>query len=287
MLSFLVAALVGTAIATNGSKECADTCTAKWEACKSALNANQSFCDSEYTTCLGFSPFSNGYTNPTACSGSTLEPTSTICFDCSTPTAVPTSTICFDCSAPPPQPTSTICFDCSAPPPQHTSTICFDCSAPPPQHTSTICFDCSAPPPQPTSTICFDCSAPPPQPTSTICFDCSAPPPQSTQDACAKKCTDQWVACKTTPNSNQSFCSAQYASCLGFTPFKDSSSVPTACRTSTSVVATSRPTTTICYDCVGGHPNGTAPNPRPPFTDAAGHIEPAILMAFLIVAALL
>ncbi|EHK22066.1 uncharacterized protein TRIVIDRAFT_222486 [Trichoderma virens Gv29-8] len=287
MRFFIVAAVVGTAIATNGSKECANKCTTKWEACKAALNANQSFCSSDYTSCLGFSPFSNGYIKPTACSSSTAEPTSTICFDCSAPTAEPTSTICFDCSAPTVKPTSTICFDCSAPTAEPTSTICFDCSAPTAEPTSTICFDCSAPTAEPTSTICFDCSAPTVKPTSTTCFDCSTPPLQPAQDPCAKKCTDLWVACKTTPNANQSFCSAQYASCLGFTPFKDSFSVPTACITTSVIASTSKPTTTICYDCVGGYPNGTTNNPYPSFTAAAGRVEPAILIAVFCAAALL
>jgi hypothetical protein len=76
---------------------------------------------------------------------------------------------------------------------------------------------------------------------------------------------------------------------LGFNPFKDGSAVPTACVAGTTgvVVPTGQPTTTICFDCAGGHPNGTAPTLPPTVTAAAGHLEPAMLLAFLGAAALL
>lgn len=79
-----------------------------------------------------------------------------------------------------------------------------------------------------------------------------------TMDECAKKCTDEFHACREKPCANQSLCGTNYGNCLGFAPFDGSHPVVSACSST-----------------------GSAPTNPPAVTGAAGRVEPVLgLVAF-------
>ncbi|KAI9147257.1 Clock-controlled protein 6 [Paramyrothecium foliicola] len=64
--------------------------------------------------------------------------------------------------------------------------------------------------------------------------------PSKPEDKCAKECYDAYNACRVKPQANMSFCAAQYASCLGYSPFGDDGSLitPSACSAQPPATAT-------------------------------------------------
>ncbi|CAD6444814.1 06cc9f74-c29a-4599-8fb4-29680ca3fb46-CDS [Sclerotinia trifoliorum] len=71
------------AVPTTTADACVSQCNASYNSCRNAPDANQSYCASNYASCLGYSPFDNGgsLVTPTACSSSPVT----------TSTAAPTS----------------------------------------------------------------------------------------------------------------------------------------------------------------------------------------------------
>lgn len=64
-----------------GQEDCLARCNAAMDSCRTQPNANQSFCSSQYASCLGYNPYQNGgFVTPTACSGSAsgVAPTGTV-----------------------------------------------------------------------------------------------------------------------------------------------------------------------------------------------------------------
>ncbi|KAG6053323.1 hypothetical protein E4U17_004818 [Claviceps sp. LM77 group G4] len=81
---------------------------------------------------------------------------------------------------------------------------------------------------------------------------------------CAKKCNEEYNACRVAPGANQSLCSSKLASCVGYNPFTGGSfTSPTACSASAGVQAT-----------------GTDAIP-PAVTAGAGQITPALALLAL------
>ena len=111
--------------------------------------------------------------------------------------------------------------------------------------------------------------------------------PTPTGDACVAKCQAAADACRVAPQANQSFCSAQFANCLGYNPYgvgpTASYVAPTACSTG----ATGLPTVTG-KPTSGG--NGTNPNPTatPTFvpSNGAAGVQGGLVGAVGLVAAL-
>ncbi|KAK1723161.1 uncharacterized protein BDZ83DRAFT_532314, partial [Colletotrichum acutatum] len=56
-------------------------------------------------------------------------------------------------------------------------------------------------------------------------------PPATTGDACVAGCNDAYNKCRSAPGANLSTCAAQYAGCLGYSPYGPDGSLvtPTAC----------------------------------------------------------
>lgn len=109
----------------------------------------------------------------------------------------------------------------------------------------------------------------------------------ATGDACVAKCQAAADACRVAPQANQSFCSAQFANCLGYNPYgigpTASYVAPTACSTgatgSATAVVTSKPT---------GANNGTIPTAAPTFvpSNGAAGVQGGLVGAVGLVAAL-
>ncbi|KAG6187720.1 hypothetical protein E4U36_007642 [Claviceps purpurea] len=58
-------------------------------------------------------------------------------------------------------------------------------------------------------------------------------------DECAKKCNEEYNACRVAPDANQSFCASKLASCVGYNPFTGGSFMsPTACSAGAGAAAT-------------------------------------------------
>ncbi|KAG6052410.1 hypothetical protein E4U33_000542 [Claviceps sp. LM78 group G4] len=91
---------------------------------------------------------------------------------------------------------------------------------------------------------------------------------------CAKKCNEEYNACRTAPDANMSFCASKLASCIGYNPFTGGSfATPTACSAAATQPA-------------GGAATGTGANP-PAVTAGAGQITPALALLALGAVALL
>ncbi|QPG95256.1 hypothetical protein C2857_007912 [Epichloe festucae Fl1] len=180
-----------------GQDECAKKCNDEYSACRTAPDANMSFCASKLASCVGYNPFAgNGsFVNPTACSA------------------------------------------------------------------------------QPTGGSPTGSGSPP---TGT------APAPG--QDECAKKCNDEYSACRTAPDANMSFCASKLASCVGYNPFAGKFVDPTACSTQPTganptgtATGTGTGTGTATGTATGTGPgNGNATSTgTPPPSGAAAQLTPA------------
>ncbi|KXH49143.1 hypothetical protein CNYM01_06925, partial [Colletotrichum nymphaeae SA-01] len=71
-------------------------------------------------------------------------------------------------------------------------------------------------------------------------------PPATTGAACVTGCNDAYNKCRSAPGANMSTCAAQYAGCLGYSPFGPDGSLvtPTACSgsaTGAAPTATAKP----------------------------------------------
>ncbi|KAL2874798.1 hypothetical protein SGCOL_010053 [Colletotrichum sp. CLE4] len=182
------------------SPDCPTACADDYNKCRSAPDANRASCAAEYAGCLGYSPFGpdGSLVTPTACSG--------------TATAVP--------------PIATgIVPPISAVPPIATG-IVPPISAVPPIATG-IVPPVSAVPPIATG-IVPPVSAVPPIATGIV------PPATPTGDTCVAGCNDSYNKCRSAPGANRSTCAAEYAGCLGYSPFGPDGSLitPTACSAS-------------------------------------------------------
>ncbi|KAG5955206.1 hypothetical protein E4U58_007207 [Claviceps cyperi] len=94
---------------------------------------------------------------------------------------------------------------------------------------------------------------------------------QSSDAECAKKCNEEYNACRVAPDANMSFCASKLASCVSYNPFTSGSfASPTAC----SAAATQPAGGT------GGQATGTGANP-PAVTAGAGQITPALALLAL------
>lgn len=322
MIPIVVAALMATAVATNNPEHCVKDCNAHepmvtttpsacaekclndFHSCKSKPNSNQSYCASMIAECLGYNPFENGgLDTPTTCANEP-SPTSTKAtaqdecaekcvnefYECkSKPNAnqsfcaseiikcvgynpfkngfeVPTTCKKLAARA---TPTADACA-------QKCLDKWYDCkggSDPNQSYCAATLSKCVGYNP-------FENGFEPPTSCKTASgtIATSTQTAQPTQDACAKKCTDEWNTCRRKPGANQSLCSSNFGNCLGYAPFLEPGkfTTPTACSktgSKTAVGTTWVPTSTKTDGSV--------------VTGAAGHLESAVVLAALGVAAVL
>lgn len=133
------------------------------------------------------------------------------------------------------------------------------------------------------------------------------------QDECAKKCNEEYNACRIAPDANMSFCASKLADCVHYNPFGGNGTFvnPTACSAqptggSTETTAGSPtgtgspPPGTAPTQPTGGNPTGTATGTatgtgsgnatatgNPPPSGAAGQQTPALALLALCALALL
>lgn len=133
------------------------------------------------------------------------------------------------------------------------------------------------------------------EPTTLTVTDCpctiSKPQPSASQPAtpnCPAECSDAYNKCRTAPDANMSFCAAQYAGCLGHSPFGPDGSLitPTACSqaptgATTAPVQPGVPTTTA--PAQPGVPTRPAsgPSSTPTFTPVPGSADRVVPGALL------
>ncbi|KAK1532443.1 uncharacterized protein CCOS01_04426 [Colletotrichum costaricense] len=226
--------------------ECAATCAAAYDKCRSAPDANRATCAAEYAGCLGYSPFGpdGSLVTPTACSGTAVVPTATAVPPITTGVFPPTGPSGPECAA-----TCAAAYDkCRSAPDANRATCaaeyagCLGYSPFGPDGslvTPTACSGTATAVPPITTVAPPTGTAVPPITTGVL-------PPATTGAACVTGCNDAYNKCRSAPGANMSTCAAQYAGCLGYSPFGPDGSLvtPTACSgsaTGAAPTATAKP----------------------------------------------
>ncbi|KAF7892151.1 hypothetical protein EAF00_008453 [Botryotinia globosa] len=206
---------------------CSDTCNTEYNTCRNAPGANRSTCASNYTSCLGYSPYdSNGsFVTPTACSSSVASTT-----DLSTTSFVTTDICVSQCNA---------SFNtCRSAPGANQSTCASNyasCLGYSPYDSNGSLV---------TPTACSSSVA-----STTASTVITLP----TADACVSQCNASFNTCRSAPGANQSTCASNYASCLGYSPYDSNGSLvtPTACSVASSTTTQAASSATATADaCV-------------------------------------
>jgi hypothetical protein len=210
--------------------KCAKECTNEYNACRVKPHANMSFCAAEYASCLGYSPFGNGeFVTPTACSAKPEKPTATP----TTPSGVHyTTEVVQHLTTVCPSPT-TVTYG------SHTLTVS--------ESTTLTVSDCSC-------TV----SRPAPSPSGSV----------PVAPSCPEMCAKAYDMCRGTASANMAQCAADYANCLGYSPYGPDGSLikPTAC--SQAPTGTAQPPAPTGPAASGPAPS--APAPTGPATTAPG-----------------
>ncbi|KAH8169811.1 hypothetical protein LIA77_10355 [Sarocladium implicatum] len=221
--------------------ECAAMCEDKYNSCRTAPDANMSYCAAKYAECLGYSPWDSGsFVTPTACSA---KPTHTT-YTTEVVTAV--TTYCPEAT--------TLTYGNKTYTVTKPSTVTItDCHF----TTTKPVVEPSNPAPKPTTPGQPGTPGTPGQPGQ----------PGTPAGDCPAECADKYNSCRTAPDANMSTCAAEYAGCLGYNPFGDDGSLitPTAC---SSAVSPPAATST---------PGGSGPSEVP--TAGAGRVLPGALVA--------
>ncbi|KAK8914819.1 hypothetical protein VCV18_011138 [Metarhizium anisopliae] len=260
--------------------KCVKKCTDIFNACKRLPNSHEAVCGLHLMQCVGYNYFKEGLKFPTTCRAPTSTPIPT-----PTPTSTPTADLC-----------AQNCLDewegCKS-----TRKDRARCKS-----AMTECLGYNP----------FKKGYEKP----TACQLSAAPSTtaQPTQAALAKSCTDEWQACRSRPGADQSLCSFNFANCLGYAPFSNSTnstlpvlrsrSIPANITTtapfpftnltkavSTTTAVTDFPMSTS-FSSSSQTPVGTiwvptsTTNLTATLTAAAGHLEPAMLLVVLAVALL-
>lgn len=219
--------------------ECSMKCGEEYNSCRTAPDANMSYCAAMYAKCLGYNPWESGsFVTPTACSA---QPTGTV-YTTEVVTAI--TTYC-------PEATTLTHGNKTYTVTEPTTLTITDCPC-------TITKPCSTEVALPTEPAQSYESAPQP----------SASTPATAGD-CPAECATAYDTCRSGADANMSTCAAEYSSCLGYNPFGADGSLitPTAC---SSVVSPPASTATST-------PAGSGPSEVP--TAGAGRVLPGALVA--------
>ncbi|KID86734.1 hypothetical protein MGU_06206 [Metarhizium guizhouense ARSEF 977] len=266
-----------TPTATLVQDKCAKECTDTFNSCKRLPNSHEAVCGLYLIHCVGYNYFKEGLKVPTTCR---------------TPTPTPTPT--------PTSPAGACAQNCL-----DEWNSCKKSTRKGRAHCKSAMTECLGYNP-------FKKGHKKP----TACQRSAAPSPtaQPTQAARAKSCTDEWQACRSRPGADQSLCSFNFANCLGYAPFSNStnSTLPVSCSrhipanitttapfpftnltkaVSTTTAVTEFPMSTS-FGSSSQTPVGTiwvpttTMNLTATVTAAAGHLEPAMLLVVLAVALL-
>ncbi|KAG6100607.1 hypothetical protein E4U30_004275 [Claviceps sp. LM220 group G6] len=257
----------------SGGPECAKKCNEEYNACRTAPDANMSFCASKLASCVGYNPFTGGaFMSPTACSAGTAPTTpggqggqggdaecAKKCNEEYNACRVAPGANQSFCSS---KLASCVGYNPFTGGAFVSPTAC-STGAAPTASTGTGSGSGSG-----TGSGSGSGSG-----TGSGSGSGSAGG-QGGDAECAKKCNEEYNACRTAPDANMSFCASKLASCVGYNPFTGGAFVsPTACS-----AAATQPG--------GGAATGTGANP-PAVTAGAGQVSPALALLALGAVALL
>ncbi|KAF7549520.1 hypothetical protein G7Z17_g6311 [Cylindrodendrum hubeiense] len=281
--------------------ECAEECYDAYNKCRGQANANRATCASEYASCLGYSPFGDdgSLITPTACSktaGATTTPAgpvyttevvtafTTYCPEATTLSygnktytiTEPTTFTITDCPCTISKPVST---PASKPvtKPVYTTEVVTAITTYCPEPTTLTYNNMTYTITEPTTFTVTNCPCTvtkPLVPTSAV--------PTTPASECPEMCSNAYNKCRGQSGANMSTCAAEYASCLGYSPFKDGSLItPTACSTgaSASVTAPGSATAPGAGTGTGSGSSPTTPAAIP--AGAAGVVAPGGLLLAL------
>ncbi|KAJ0313345.1 hypothetical protein COL5a_004185 [Colletotrichum fioriniae] len=221
-----------TGVVPPSGPDCAATCAAAYDKCRGAPDANRATCAAEYAGCLGYSPFGpdGSLVTPTACSGTAtaVPPIATGIVPPGTATAVPPiATGVVPPSGPDCAAACAVDYNkCRSASDANRATCaanyagCLGYSPFGPDGSLVTPTACSG-----TATaVVPTATAVPPIATGIV-------PPATTGAACVTGCNDAYNKCRSAPGANLSTCAAEYAGCLGYSPFGPDGSLvtPTAC----------------------------------------------------------
>ncbi|KAF4814436.1 Clock-controlled protein 6 [Colletotrichum siamense] len=198
---------------------CPAACAASYDKCRGAPDANRASCAAEYAGCLGYSPFGpdGSLVTPTACSGAAT-----------TPAPAPTVPAGAECPA-----ACAVSYDkCRGAPDANRAS----CAA---EYAGCLGYSPFGPDGSLVTPTACSAAATTPAPAPT-----GAAPTAPAGNECAQKCAMVYDQCRSDPNANRSTCAANYAGCLGYSPFGPDGSLvsPTAC--SASATGAAQPTGT-------------------------------------------
>ncbi|KAG6246903.1 hypothetical protein E4U24_003449 [Claviceps purpurea] len=231
-----------------GGDECAKKCNEEYNACRVAPDANQSFCASKLASCVGYNPFTGGsFMSPTACSaGAGAAATAPAGGQGGDAECAKKCNEEYNACRVAPDANQSFC-----------SSKLASCVGYNPFTGGNFM--------SPTACSAGAAATTPAAPAATAPAGSDGSAGGQGGDAeCAKKCNEEYNACRVAPDANQSFCASKLASCVGYNPFTGGSfASPTACSAAATVEAT-----------------GTGANP-PVVTAGAGQITPALALLAL------
>ncbi|KAG6074806.1 hypothetical protein E4U30_001456 [Claviceps sp. LM220 group G6] len=226
---------------------CAKKCNEEYNACRTAPDANMSLCSSKLASCVGYNPFTGGaFMTPTACSAGPAAATA--------PAVTAAAGGDAECAK-----KCNMEYNACRTAPDANMSLC-----------SSNLASCVGYNPftggafmSPTA-----CSAAGQATGAAPTASAGSAGSQGGDAECAKKCNEEYNACRTAPDANMSLCSSKLASCVGYNPFTGGAFMsPTACS-------------------AAGQATGTDVSP-PAVTAGAGQITPALALLALGAVALL
>ncbi|KAG5931422.1 hypothetical protein E4U59_000320 [Claviceps monticola] len=201
-----------------GGPECAKKCNEEYNACRTAPDANMSFCASKLASCVGYNPFTGGsFMSPTACSAGAAA---------TTPAGGQGgqgggAECAKKCNKE---------YNACRIAPDANQSLCAS------QLASCVGYNPFTGGSFMSPTACAAGAAA----TATGSSGSSGSAGGQGSDAeCAKKCNEEYNACRVAPDANMSFCASKLASCVGYNPFTGGSFMsPTACAAGAAAAAT-------------------------------------------------
>ncbi|KAI8243578.1 Clock-controlled protein 6 [Colletotrichum sp. SAR 10_96] len=197
------------------TSECATNCGNAYNTCRGAPDANRASCAAEYAGCLGYSPFGPD--------GSLITPTACSAQISATPVPLPSPIEVAPCPA-----ACAVSYDkCRGAPDANRAS----CAA---EYAGCLGYSPFGPDGSLVTPTACSAAATTPAPAPT-----GAAPTAPAGNECAQKCAMVYGQCRSDPNANRSTCAANYAGCLGYSPFGADGSLvtPTACSASAPGVA--------------------------------------------------
>ncbi|KAH7129498.1 hypothetical protein B0J13DRAFT_611255 [Dactylonectria estremocensis] len=189
--------------ASSAPADCPEECYDAYNACRVKPDANRASCAADYAQCLGYSPFGDD--------GSLITPTA--------------------CSA--------AQTGYTKPPVVYTTEVVTAITTYCPEATTLTYNNMTYTVTEPTTLTVTNCPCTVSKPLTTY------PAPSHTAPAatCPEECATAYDNCRSGANANMATCAAEYAGCLGYSPFGPDGSLitPTACSAAATGVKTTYP----------------------------------------------